>query len=808
MPRPLHSPGALGLIVAALLILCGIGLAVGGAWLIGLGGSWYYLLAGLGMLATAALIVLGRREALWLYAALVLGTLAWALAEIGLDWWALVPRGDVVFVIGLLLLLPWVVRRLGPAPERGGWIVRAGPLAASLALAAMVGVAAMLSSPHDQPGSAPGPRAPMPVAYGGVPDDDWTAYGRSWRGEKWSPIAQLSPANVRQLKVAWTLRTGDLKRPGDPEEFTYEVTPLKVGETLYLCTPHNLVLAVDAETGAVRWRFDPHMTVRGSQHMTCRGVSYHDAASPGATRSADGSCPRRILMATNDSRLFALDAETGLPCPGFGRGGQVALWPGMPAYQQGWFQVTSAPLVTRGLVVVAGAIYDNASTQVPSGVVRAFDVATGRLVWNFDPGHPDQTAPLPPGQRYSWSSPNSWSTSAADEALGMIYVPFGNGAVDQFGGNRPPSSERFGSAVVALDIPTGRVRWVYQTVHHDLWDMDVPAQPALVDLPVGGGLVPALVQSTKTGNLFVLDRRTGRPVLPAPERPVPQGAAPGDWTARSQPFSAASLAPQRHVRESDMWGVSLFDQLACRISFRSLRYEGPFTPPSTKGTLVYPGNFGVLDWGGVSVDPVRQIAFANPSYMAFVDKLIPRRTPTDKTGDTGPPGGADRGGSQEHGYNPNLGAPYAVALNPFLSVLGLPCQAPPWGYVAAVDLRTGKVLYKHPNGTVRDESPVPLPFKMGVPSLGGPLTTAGGLAFLTSTLDYYIRAYDVGSGREIWRARLPAGGQATPMTYRSARSGRQFVVAVAGGHGSLGTRRGDYVIAYALPGAPGAANGT
>jgi quinoprotein glucose dehydrogenase len=787
--------------LAAVLAVCGLANIAGGTWLIALGGSWYYLAAGLLMALTAGLLWKRRREAVWIYAVLVLGTLGWAVAEIGLDWWQLAPRGDVVFILGALLLLPWVSRGLRSRNEVTSWRTTAGPLALALLLAAGVGVAAMASDPHDRTGALPGPRGPVEAAYGGVAPDDWSAYGRSWRGEKWSPLRQITPANVDRLEVAWSLRTGDGKRPGDPEELTYEVTPIKVADTLYLCTPHNIVLAVDAETGAQRWRFDPKIAVRNTQHMTCRGVSYHDGRAGGS--QPPGDCPQRILMATNDARLFALDAATGRPCAGFGRGGQMNLWPGMPAYQEGWYQFTSAPLVTRDLVILAGAIYDNASTHVPSGVIRAFDVRTGRLVWNFDPGNPDNTAPLGPGQRYSWSSPNSWSTSSADEALGLLYVPMGMGAVDQFGGDRPATTERFSASVLALEIATGRPRWVYQTVHHDLWDMDVPAQPVLIDLDLPGrGRTPALVQSTKTGNLFVLDRRTGQPLHPTPERPVPQGAAPGDWTSPTQPFSSVTLAPARRVRESDMWGATMFDQLACRIAFRQLRYEGPFTPPSIKGTLVYPGNFGVLDWGGVSVDPVRQVAFANPSYMAFVDRLIPRRTPGQAAGDSGPPGGSDRGGSSEHGFNPNLGAPYAVALNPFLSKIGLPCQAPPWGYVAGVDLVTGKTVYKRPNGTIRDESAVPLPFRMGVPSLGGPITTAGGVAFLTSTLDYYIRAYDLTTGKVLWKDRLPAGAQATPMTYRSARSGRQFVVAVAGGHGSLGTKMGDRVIAYALPAGP------
>jgi quinoprotein glucose dehydrogenase len=437
-------------------------------------------------------------------------------------------------------------------------------------------------------------------------------------------------------------------------------------------------------------------------------------------------------------------------------------------------------------VVLAGAIYDNRSVKMPSGVVRAFDAKTGKLVWNFDPGNPGETAPLAPGQHYSLSSPNSWSASAADEKLGMIYIPFGMGAVDEYGAGRPATTEKFASSIVALDTATGKLKWVYQTVHHDLWDMDVPAQPALVDLPVGGQMVPALVQTTKTGNIFVLDRRTGKPVVPVTERAVPDRAAPGDFTSPSQPFSALTLMPLAKVGGKDMWGATMLDQLLCRIEFKQLRYDGPFTPPSTQGTFVYPGSFGVLDWGGMAIDPVRKVAFANPSYMAFIDKLTEKRPADVQKAET------------NRGLNPNYGAPFAVYLNPFLSKLGLPCQAPPWGYVAGIDLASAKVVWMHKNGTIQDKSPIPVPIKMGVPSLGGPIMTAGGVAFLTSTLDDYIRAYDVTDGRTLWQARLPAGGQATPMTYQGA-DGRQYVVAVAGGHGTLGTKPGDDIIAYALP---------
>jgi len=442
-------------------------------------------------------------------------------------------------------------------------------------------------------------------------------------------------------------------------------------------------------------------------------------------------------------------------------------------------------------VIVGGTVLDNVSTREQSGVIRAYDVRTGALVWNWDSGNPDETAPIPPGETYTANSPNSWAIMSADEELGLVYVPLGNQLPDQWGANRSPAVERFSSSVVALDIATGRVRWRFQTVHHDLWDYDVPAQPSLVDLTIGGQRVPALVQPTKQGEIFVMDRRTGEPVLPVREVAAPQGAAQGDHAAQTQPVSALSFeSPPLHER--DMWGATLFDQLACRIQFHRLRCEGRYTPPSTQGSIIYPGNFGVFNWGGVAVDPQRQVAFTTPAYLAFISRLVPRPNDTALVVNDEPPKGS------LPALNENFGAPFAVELKPFLSPVSLPCQAPPWGDVAGADLRTGRIAWMHRNGTVRDLSPVPLPFRMGVPDLGGPVATAGGVAFLSGTLDDYVRAYDVTTGREVWKDRLPAGGQATPMTYEGA-DGRQYLLVAAGGHGSLDTKAGDSVIAYALP---------
>ena len=394
------------------------------------------------------------------------------------------------------------------------------------------------------------------------------------------------------------------------------------------------------------------------------------------------------------------------------------------------------------------------------------------------------TTPLPEGQTYTTNSPNSWSVFSYDEALNLVYIPLGNQVPDQLGMNRSEAVERFSSSIVALDIGTGQVRWVRQTVHHDLWDMDVPAQPVLLD--INGR--KALVGPTKQGDIYVLDRATGEPIIPVKEVPAPGGTIPEDHSSPTQPLSGLTFNPPPLV-DSSMWGITMFDQLACRIQFHRLRYEGRYTPPSLQGSLIYPGNFGVFNWGSVAVDPERQVMFGMPTYLAFTSRLVPRAEI--------PPKGQDEKGS-EQGLNRNDGAPYGVFMGPFLSPLGIPCQAPPWGYVAGVDLKTGDIAYKHRNGTVYDMTPLPLPFKVGVPGIGGPMITKGGVAFLGAAVDNYLRAYDLTTGKQLCQARLPAGGQSTPMTY-ATEDGTQYVVMVAGGHGSVGTKPGDYIIAYRLP---------
>ncbi|KQN72476.1 glucose/quinate/shikimate family membrane-bound PQQ-dependent dehydrogenase [Devosia sp. Leaf64] len=770
-------------LTALLLALMGLALGGLGGWLVVLGGSWYYLITGIGFLITGYLLSRRKAEALWVYSAILVGSIIWAIWEVGFDWWQLGARGGIIVVLGIWLWMPWIGKRL-EGGRRGASLI----LAVSNVLAVVVAVYSMTQDPQDISGTLNTEQvAANPNLGGDFEDGDWQQYGRTNYGQRYSPLDQITTQNVASLVPAWTYQTGDVKLPQDVGETTYQVTPIKIGDTLYICTPHNLAIALDAQTGTEKWRFDANSGLNPDrQHQTCRGVTYW--ADPAA--APDAACAARVYLPTADARLIALDAANGQVCTTFADGGTLRLEAGMKYSPAGYYYSTSPPVAVDGKLIIGGAVNDNYSTQSQSGVIRAFDALTGALIWNWDSGNPTQTAPIDiaGGETYTTNSPNSWSVFSVDPALGLVYVPLGNQVPDQIGIGRSESVEKYSSSIVALDVATGQDRWVQQFVHHDLWDMDVPAQPVLLDLTgADGQTVPALVGPTKQGDIYVLNRQTGTPILPITEEPAPQGTIEGDFASPTQPTSALSFKPAS-LQEKDMWGITMFDQLMCRISLHQHRYEGRYTPPSLKGTIVYPGNFGTFNWGSVAVDPERQVMFGMPTYLAFASRLVPA--------DEIPPKGEDEKAS-EQGLNRNEGAPYGVFMGPFLSPLGVPCQAPGWGFVAGADLRTGEIAYKHRNGTVRDMTPLPLPFKVGVPGIGGPIITKGGVAFLGAAVDDFFRAYDLTTGQQLWEARLPAGGQSTPMTYTV--DGKQYVVIVAGGHGSIGTKAGDYVLAYMLP---------
>ncbi|WP_409281178.1 glucose/quinate/shikimate family membrane-bound PQQ-dependent dehydrogenase [Pseudomonas defluvii] len=785
-------------LLGILLLLMGLALLAGGIKLSQLGGSLYYLIAGIGFALSGILLLALRRNALGLYGLVLLGSTLWALWEVGLDWWQLVPRLALWFALGVVLLLPWARRPLRGQPSK----VNTGLLSLAVVLSGATAIASQFTHPGEINGKLGRDSSDLASTAPQMPDGEWQAYGRTEYGDRYSPLRQITPYNIHKLQEAWRIRTGDLPTDNDPVELTNQNTPLKANGMLYACTAHSKVLALDPDTGAEIWRFDPQIKspvgFKGFAHMTCRGVSYYDEnnyvnmdGSPAPKISEAGmavlrACPRRLYLPTADARLIALNADNGKICEGFGNQGVIDLTTGIGPFTAGGYYSTSPAAITRQLVIIGGHVTDNESTNEPSGVIRAYDVHDGHLVWNWDAGNPEATAPLAAGKFYTRNSPNMWSLASVDEKLNMVYLPLGNQTPDQWGADRTPGAEKFSAGIVALDLTTGKVRWNYQFTHHDLWDMDVGSQPTLLDMATVDGAKPALIAPTKQGSLYVLDRRDGTPIIPIQEVPVPQGAVEGDHTSPTQARSDLNLLGP-DLTEQAMWGASPFDQMLCRIQFRELRYEGQYTPPSLQGSLVYPGNVGVFNWGSVSVDPVRQLLFTSPNYMAFVSKLVPRADVA---------AGSKRE-SETSGVQPNSGAPYAVIMHPFMSPLGIPCQAPAWGYVAGIDLNKGKVVWKHKNGTSRDSSPLPIGLPIGVPSMGGSIVTASGLGFLSGTLDQYLRAYDVNTGKELWKSRLPAGGQATPMTY-TGKDGKQYVLVTAGGHGSLGTKMGDYVIAYKL----------
>lgn len=656
------------------------------------------------------------------------------------------------------------------------------PAIAALPLAVLVLVAAL------GPGACGDP-PPPPLDLSG-PVARWPAYGGSLEGLGFSPLTQITPGNVQHLEVAWTHRSGDVSDgSGAITRTSFQTRPIVPDDTLYYCTGFARVFALDPETGKARWSFDPELRAKrlsGPYPLTCRGVAWwrDPQASPGAT------CAERIFLGTVDSELIALDAETGRPCPDFGREGRVALREGIgdaPAWE---YYPTSPPLPIGDLVVVGALVADSVRVDAPSGVVRAFDARTGALRWAWDPVPPGWEAEAEPatGRRYQTGTPNVWSILSGDPERGLVFVPTGNASPDSFAAVRR-GLDHYASSVVALDAATGEVVWHFQTVHHDVWDYDVPAQPALFRIPGVADGAPGVAQITKMGFLFLLHRETGRPLHPVEERPVPQGGVPGETLSPTQPFPThpPPLYPLE-LRPEDAFGFTPFDRADCREKIEGLRHEGIFTPPTLEGSIQYPGNAGGPNWGGVSIDPERGLLFVNMMRTAAVNQLVPR----EEFAKLDPASAA-----YPNELYPMEGAPYGIRRGPLLSDWGAPCVPPPWGTLTAVDLRSGAVRWESTLGTTRDQAPWPLWLDLGAPNLGGSLATAGGLVFIGATTDKFFRAFDAESGEEIWRARIPFTANATPMSYRLRPDGRQFVVVAAGGHGW--SEPGDAVIAFALP---------
>lgn len=782
--------------------LFGAAMFAGGLWLVALGGSAYYVVAGALFLASGILLFMRRRSGAWIYGIALALTLAWAIWEVGFDFWPLLPRLLMPVAMGLWVLLPWTQRPLRddialPMVSGSRWGSTAAALG-GVVLAVAIGSIAYSatyevrpSDPRFQTGFGPFPQEAS-YSYTSDVGEDWPHFGGDQAGSRYSPLANITRDNVDQLEVAWSVDVGDM--PGT------SATPLKVGDTLYTCNNQNQVFALDAASGEQRWTYDGSNGYGG----TCRGVAYF-AQDTTDQNSANDVCFARILTGTSTARLIALDALTGELCPDFGNAGIVDLQFGMADAEGntigGYYRVTSAPTIVAGKAVVGGWVTDNQYVGEPSGVVRAFDVITGEFAWAWDMGRPNYRGLPPEGESFTPGTPNSWAPMSVDEDLDLVYLPTGNAGPDFFGAQRRDFDDRFSTAVVALDGRTGRLRWSFQTKNHDIWDHDVPAQPTLLDLRDGDGVLrKALIQPTKQGEIYVVDRLTGVPIFDVTEHPAPQdGAVPEERVAATQPFSD-NLPSFRgpDLREADMWGISPFDQLMCRIQFRQMRYDGPNTPPGVTTSLIYPSTLGAINWGSVSIDPVHGVMLVNSNRMVSTMRLIPRVEADEmgvaRQGEFGNP-------AELLGPVPQDHTPYAAELNFWLTPLGVPCIAPPYGLLSAVDLNTGKMVWTQDFGTALDSGPAGIGFPfaapMGVPNYGGSMVTSTGILFIGATRDSFFHAYDVRSGELLWRMQMPGGVHSVPVTYTV--DGRQYVVVSAGGSPSVGSRTSTKMVALALP---------
>jgi quinate dehydrogenase (quinone) len=767
--------------LGVLIALIGLGLAGGGGYLIALGGSAYFLLMGLAMLVSGLMIANCKPQGAWLYGLALILTSIWAVWDTGFEYWPLVSRVLTFAVIGVVvaLIYPTLVRSSGATAGRGAYGV-AGILGVGV-----VATMAYMFVPTHVVKTAVEP-TPTPVTPG-TEQKDWAHWGNTTAGNRFAALDQINKGNIDKLQVAWTFRTGDIpESTGAGAED--QNTPLQIGDTVYTCTAYGKVFALDADTGAQRWKFDPQGTAPNWQR--CRGLGYSEASA--SSDNQPTACTKRLFLPTGDARLIAINADTGKPCEEFGNKGTVDLTTDMGEVKPGYYQQTSTPLVAGDVVIVGGRVADNYSTGEPPGVVRAYDVRSGELVWAWDPGNPNTTKRPPAGETYTRGTPNVWSAMSYDAKLGLVYLPTGNATPDFFGGQRTAFDDKWNSSIVAIDVKTGQVRWHFQTTHHDLWDFDLPAQPLLYDVPDDkGGLQPALAQVTKQGEIFLLNRETGVPIARVEERPVPQGNVPGERYSPTQPFSVDMPSiGNKTLTESDMWGATPFDQLMCRIQFKGMRHEGVYTPPGMDRALQFPGSLGGMNWGSVSVDPNTNYMFVNDMRLGLANYMIPRNKI------------AAGASGIEMGVVPQEGTPFGAMRERFLSAAGIPCQKPPFGTMSAIDLKTHKLMWQVPVGTVQDTGPLGirmhLPIPIGMPTLGASLATQSGLLFFAGTQDFYLRAFDTGNGNEIWKSRLPVGSQSGPMTYVSPKTGKQYILLTVGG-ARQSTDRGDYVIAYALP---------
>jgi len=798
-------------VLAGVLVLFGAVLLLGGTWLALIGGSLYYVLTGGAIVVSGILIFRRNRLGALLYAAIFALTIPWALWETGPDPWALVPRlvAHAILLALVALVTPFLIRRTT-------WPLALGGAAGAIVALAVVLFGAAISGPDPVRGSFPDKNlAGLQQATG----SDWPAWGGTYEGRRFSSLEQITPDNVGGLQRAWVAHTGDLPSGAGKGKYAPETTPLKIGNRLYLCSAMNILIALDAKTGQELWRLDPKVSTRWIPYSaTCRGVAAYRKRTPAtvdsmpnsgsegiqdvtAVAASDTTCSLRIIEGTLDGRLIAVDAASGRPCVGFGVNGQVDIKQGMGQVYPGMVSITAPPVIVRGVVITGHQVLDGQTNSAPSGVIQAFDAVTGARLWAWDLGRPDETGWPDPGKVFTRGTPNMWTTASADEALGLVYLPMGNSAVDYYSADRSPQENEFSTALVALDVMTGRPVWRFQTVHKDVWDYDLGSQASLVDLP---DATPAIVLSSKQGDIYVLDRRTGRPLHPVTERPVPQGGVEPQERSATQPFSGFATLRKPNLSERDMWGMSPIDQMTCRIQFRQAAYDGYYTPPTAaRPWIQYPGYNGGSDWGSIAIDTARGLIYANYNDMPNYNRLVPREV-ADRKGwePRGPEGNAGEAGAEGEG-SAQAGTPYAIDVNAGwrLPLTKLLCKEPPYGGIRAISLSTGQTIWDRPFGTARANGPWGLafgiPFTIGTPNNGGAVVTAGGLIFIAAASDNLIRAIDAETGETLWTDVLPGGGQANVMTYQV--DGRQYVVVMAGGHHFMETPISDALVAYALP---------
>ena len=798
--RYLARPPAV--VAGALIGLMGLILAGGGAYLAVLGGSWYYILAGALFLGAGYLMIRGRIAGLYTYIGAFAFTAVWTFWEVGLSGWQLIPRlvGPFVFLVLAILVAPALDQAAGPRVRKLGF-AGVGIFAAVLAI--------LIPIFNQQAAPLPLPEARADAFFAdpaySPKKGEWDAYGGGESAQRYSELTQITPANVKNLKRAWTFHTGDI-----PKKYGSELTPLKVGNAIYGCTPMNKLFALNAATGEKLWMYDPHVPNEWVPYTAaCRGVTFY--RNPNAT--AGQACAERIIGGTLDMRLIAVDAKSGQPCQDFGNNGAADLKVGLAQKDTatgaitpvipGTAAITSAPVIVHGIVVSGHQVLDGQRRWAASGVIRGYDAVTGELRFAWDINQPEVTKLPPDGKPYSLGTPNMWTTGVGDEKLGLVYLPMGNSSGDYYTALRSDEEKKYSSAIVALDVDTGKPRWVYQTVHNDVWDYDLGSQPTLIEFPTSSGKVPAILVPTKSGDLFVLDRATGKPLHQVDEVAAPGGGAEPEQRSPTQPYSHYHTLRKPDLVEQDMWGVSPIDQMICRINFKRARYDGPFTPPQVgRRSIEYPGYNGGSDWGSVAVDPHRGVIIANYNDMPNYDMLVTRNA-ADAMGlfPAGDPRAAGSASSAE-GAGAMTGTPYGILVNAGWQMpTGVLCTRPPYGGIRAIDLTTGKTLWDRPFGSARRNGPFGMPtfipLEIGTPNNGGSAVTAGGLIFISAATDDLIKAIDVKTGEIVWSDVLPAGGQATPMVYE--QNGKEYVVIMAGGHHFMMTPGGDSLIAYALP---------